>query len=91
LFFDRLEPPAPVSGGTVISMGAATQLATGVFGRYHTNNRSYLPHYGRRAQADANASGMLHAALWHHGERIDGRGTFKRIAAGSVEGRDCGG
>ncbi len=79
LFFDRLEPPAP-SGG-LISMSAAVQLQPGVFGLYQARNRVLLPRYGRWAQKDPNASGMLHASLWH-----DGQEPMPELAAGSLQG-----
>lgn len=66
LFFDRLELPAAVSGS--VSLGSATQLQPGVFGLYQVRNRVLLSRYGRWAQKDPNASGMLHAALWNSGE-----------------------
>jgi hypothetical protein len=77
LFFDRLEPSAPAGG--LISMSAAVQLQPGVFGLYQARNRVLLPRYGRWAQKDPNASGMLHGALWH-----DGQAPMPELAAGSL-------
>lgn len=67
LFFDRLELPAATSGS--VSLGSATQLQPGVFGLYQARNRVLLSRYGRWAQKDPNASGMLHAELWHDGQQ----------------------
>ena len=65
LFFDRLEPPAAVSGS--ISIGGAPQLEPGVFGLYQTGNRVLLSRFGRWAQRDPNVSGQLVRGLWHEG------------------------
>jgi YD repeat-containing protein len=78
LFFDRLEPSAPAGG--LISMSAAVQLQPGVFGLYQARNRVLLPRYGRWAQKDPNASGMLHASLWHDGEAPMPELTAGRLA-----------
>jgi YD repeat-containing protein len=78
LFFDRLEP-SPAVGGSV-SMGAASQLEPSTFGIYQVRNRVLIPRYGRWAQKDPNASGMLHASLWH-----DGQSPSPDLAAGSLE------
>ena len=77
LFFDRLEPPAPAGG--LISMSAAVQLQPGIFGLYQARNRVLLPRYGRWAQKDPNASGMLHASLWH-----DGRAPSPELATAAL-------
>ncbi len=79
LFFDRLEPSAPILGA--VSMGAAPQLQPGVFGLYQARNRVLLPRYGRWAQKDPNASGMLHTSLWH-----DGESPIPELAARSLQG-----
>ena len=79
LFFNRLEPPAPVMG--LISLGAAPQLVPGVFGEYGARNRNLSARYGRWLQKDPNASGILHATLWH-----DGQAPMPELASGSLQG-----
>ncbi|MBX3316542.1 MAG: hypothetical protein KF902_06725 [Phycisphaeraceae bacterium] len=79
LFFDRLETSTPAGG--LISMSAAVQLQPGIFGLYQARNRVLLPRYGRWAQKDPNASGMLHASLWHDGET-----PMPELAGGLLDG-----
>jgi YD repeat-containing protein len=79
LFFDRLEPPAAVSGS--ISIGGATQLEPGVFGLYQARNRVLLSRYGRWAQKDPNASGQSLVGIGHGGSA-----PVPNIALGALTG-----